>query len=83
MSVTLRLPWLRLFPLFGSLVTFHPVPLFAAMRTRSMERQVEEALSPMPPHLRKDAGLPPLAPREPEHPAMTRARSRGRNWAEP
>lgn len=82
MSVVLRLPRLGLFHLFGSLVTFHPVDLFGPMRTRSSKRRTEEALSLMQPHLREDLGLPPLAPPEPEHPAMTKARRRARNWAE-
>ena len=80
MSTTLRLPRLGLFHLFEDLAAYHPAAHFGAMRTRSVQQYSEEALAFMPAHLREDAGLPPLAPEEPEHPAITKARSRGRNW---
>ena len=81
MSTTLRLPGLGLLGAFESLVLYHPAAaLFGATRTRSAERVAEEALALMPPHLRDDLGLPPIPSQEPEHPALTKARTRGRNW---
>ncbi len=80
MSVTVRLPQLGLLRVFEDLFAFHPVSMVAQMRTRSAERRAEEALALMPPHLRDDFGLPPVSPTQPEHPAMTKARIRGRNW---
>ena len=76
----LRLPRLGLLRVFEDLVAAHPAAHFGAMQTRSAGRRTEEALALMPPHLREDAGLPPLVAPKPEHPAMTKARSRGRNW---
>jgi hypothetical protein len=82
MSTTLRLPRLGLLDAFESLVPYHPaVSLFGATRTKNVERSAEEALAAMPPHLRDDLGLPPIPSQEPEHPALTKARRRGRNWA--
>ena len=81
MSTTLRLPRLGLLDAFESLVAYHPaVNLFGATRTKNAERSAEEALAFMPPHLRDDLGLPPISSQDPEHPALTKARSRGRNW---
>ena len=81
MSTTLRLPRLSLSHAFESLVAYHPAStLFGATRTKRTERSTKEALALMPPHLRADAGLPPSLSQEPEHPALTKARSRGRNW---
>ena len=81
MSTTLRLPRLSLSHAFESLVAYHPAStLFGATRTKRTELSAEEALALMPPHLRDDLGLPPMPSQEPEHPALTRVRSRGRNW---
>ena len=80
MSATVRLPQLGLLQIFGDLVAFHPASVVGQVRTRSAERRAEEALAFMPPHVRDDIGLPPVPPTEPEHPAMTKARIRGRNW---
>jgi hypothetical protein len=80
MTATLRLPRLGLLDIFENLVASHLVSSLGSIRSRRAERQVEEGLALMPPHLREDAGLPPLPPQVPEHPAITKARSRGRNW---
>ncbi len=81
MSTTLQLPRLGLLGAFESLVLYHPAAaLFGAKRTRSAERAAEVALALMPTHLRDDVGLPPIPPQDPAHPALTKARSRGRNW---
>ena len=80
MSAILRLPQLGLLNIFENLVASHPVGHFGALRTRSADRRAEEALTHMPPHLRDDAGLPPFPAHVPEHPALTEARRRGRNW---
>ena len=74
-----RLQHLGLFDVFDELVASHPAAFFGAAQTRTTERRAAEALARMPSHLRADAGLPPLPPQEPEHPAMTKVRSRGRN----
>ncbi len=80
MSATVRLPQLGLLQTIGDLVAFHPASVVGQVRTRSAERRAEEALALMPAHVRDDMGLPPVPPTEPEHPAMTTARIRGRNW---
>ena len=81
MSTTVRLPRLGLLEAFGSLVAYHPAStLFSTTRTKSAERSAKDALALMPPHLRDDLGLPPIPSQKPELPALTKARSRGRNW---
>lgn len=80
MSATLRLPRLGLLDIFEGLLSSHPAAFLGTMRTRSTERLGQEALALMPPHLREDIGLPSLPSPEPEHPAIAKARSRGRNW---
>ncbi|HVG49797.1 MAG TPA: hypothetical protein VM899_16850 [Rubellimicrobium sp.] len=81
MSTTVRLPRLGLLEAFGSLLAYHPAStVFAALQTKNAGWSAEEALALMPPHLRDDLGLPPILSQKPEHPALTKARSRGRNW---
>ena len=75
-----RLQQLGLFDVFEGLVASRPFAFFGAAQTRTAERRAAEALALMPQHLRADAGLPPVPSQEPEHPAMAKARSQGRNW---
>ncbi len=75
-----RLQQFRLFHVFDGLAVSHAFAFRGIAGTRTAERRAAEALALMPPHLRADAGLPPAASQETEHPALTKARSRGRNW---
>lgn len=65
--------WLP-FQVLESLYTAHPAALLGSSRAQAARRDIEEMLEHMPPHLRDDIGLPPVPPREPEHPAVARAR---------
>ena len=75
-----RLQQFGLLEVFEGLATSRPFAFFGAAQTRTAEQRAAEALAFMPPHLRDDLGLPPAPSQEPEHPALARARNRGRNW---
>ena len=75
-----RLQQFGLFEVFDRFAASRPAAFFGAAQASTAERRAAEALALMPPHLRADAGLPSLPSQEPEHPAITRARIRGRNW---
>ena len=80
MSATFHLPRLGLLNVLEGLLDARPVAHFGAPRSRHAEGLDEETLALMPPHLRDDVGLPPLPQPKLEHPTITQARTRGRNW---
>ena len=75
-----RSPSWSLLGTLEGLFAAHPASVIGGSRSRAAEREAEEALAWMPPHLRDDLGLSPTPRSAPEHPALTRARNLASRW---